>query len=78
MTQSYYRQSDCIIVVYDVSNLESFQTTEKWWREINRYSKKEVCRILVANKTDLEPMVQSQEGSERAQALGATYFFESR
>jgi len=77
MTQSYYRQSDCIVVVYDVTSLESFETTEKWWKEIDRYSKKEVTRILVGNKVDLTRVIETEKGKSHAESLGATIFLET-
>jgi len=77
MTQSYYRQSDCIIVVFDVSNEDSFETTSQWWKEIDRYSKKEVLRILVGNKVDLNRAVETEKGKEQANSLNAAYFYET-
>jgi len=77
MTQSYYRQSDCIIVVYDVTNQNSFETTAKWWKEIDRYSKKDVVRILAGNKSDLKSIIETEKGREHSKSLGATHFFET-
>jgi len=77
MTQSYYRQSDCIIVVFDVSNEDSFETTSQWWKEIDRYSKREVVRILVGNKLDLNRAIETEKIKEQAKNLNASYFYET-
>jgi len=77
MTQSYYRQSDCVICVYDVTTPSSFQTIPNWWKEVDRYAKKDISRILVGNKTDLTHIVQTSAAQDEAKALGATAFFET-
>jgi len=77
MTQSYYRQSDCVICVYDVSSQPSFETVAKWWKEMDRYAKKDIARILVGNKTDLTAVVDTTAGEAQAKELGASSFFET-
>lgn len=62
MTQSYYRQSDCIVCVYDVSDSQSFEDVPRWWKELDRYSKGMVPRVLVGNKIDLERMIETSQG----------------
>lgn len=49
----YYKNSDVIIIVFDATNKESFQTVDFWASQItaNCETKPEV--ILVANKYDL-------------------------
>lgn len=49
----YYKNSDVIIIVFDASNKESFETVDFWASQIiaNCETKPEV--ILVANKYDL-------------------------
>lgn len=77
MTQSYYRQSDCIVCVYDVSDSQSFEDVPRWWKELDRYSKEIVPRVLVGNKIDLERMIETSQGEELAKELGALLFIET-
>lgn len=54
ITSSFYRGSNGIIMVYDVSNQESFDNIMKWLNEINKYATDDVVKLLVGNKCDLE------------------------
>lgn len=76
ITSSYYRGSHGIIIVFDISDLESFKNVKKWFQEIDRYSRKDVCRILVGNKCDLKN--KREVDRERAETFatqnGMEYF----
>ena len=53
LTRSYYRGSHGIIIVFDITNRDSFNNIRNWLYEINKYSEN-VCNILVGNKIDLD------------------------
>ena len=50
---SYIRDSSVAIVVYDVTNRESFKSTSKWVEDVRAERGNEVIIALVGNKTDL-------------------------
>jgi len=54
ITSSYYRGAQGIILVYDITDLESFTNVKQWMGEIDRYACENVNKLLVGNKVDLE------------------------
>ncbi|GMM41293.1 hypothetical protein FOG51_02175 [Hanseniaspora uvarum] len=53
ITSSYYRGAHGIIVVYDVTDLESFNNLNNWLQEIDKFGTNGVTKIIVGNKNDL-------------------------
>lgn len=61
VTSAYYRGADAIIMVYDVSNRNSFDHLQDWLREVNRYTSDVKCKVIVGNKNDIRKEVESDE-----------------
>ncbi|KAI8031180.1 Ras-related protein RIC1 [Camellia lanceoleosa] len=62
INSSYYRGAHDIIVVYNVTDQESFNNVKQWLSEIDQYASENVNKLLVRNKRDLTaPKVVSYE-----------------
>ncbi|XP_050301247.1 ras-related protein Rab-21 [Anthonomus grandis grandis] len=76
----YYRSSNGAVLVYDITNLDSFQKGVKTWvKELRKMLGKDVCLAIVGNKTDLEKerAVSVEEAQEYATKVGAKHYFTS-
>lgn len=70
ITSAYYRGADGIIMVYDVTNSESFDHVQDWLQEVNRYSNEGTVKLLIGNKSDREDKkVTTKEGEDYSQQL---------
>eukprot|EP00916_Digyalum_oweni_P007253 GHVL01012261.1.p2 GENE.GHVL01012261.1~~GHVL01012261.1.p2 ORF type:complete len:151 (-),score=23.68 GHVL01012261.1:852-1304(-) len=75
ITSSYYRGAHGIIIVYDVTDKESFQNVKNWIHEIDKYAMGNVNKLLVGNKSDFSTrkVVSYDEGKELADSLGIRF-----
>ncbi len=54
ITRSFYNQADGVIIVYDITNRETFNQVTIWMNDIVRYNQREkLPKILIGNKVDL-------------------------
>ena len=54
ITASYYRGGNGVLVVYDITERESFDNLTSWLIEIEKNANKNVYKLLIGNKCDLE------------------------
>ena len=76
VVSSCYRGAQGIMMVYDITDLESFQNLTSWLIEIEKNASKNVYKILVGNKNDLENnrKVTFEQGKEFAEQYGMKFF----
>lgn len=70
----YYRGASVAIVVYDITNKESFRTVKKWINELKQYGPEDILIVIVGNKSDLDkkrkiPIMQAKAYAEEINAI---------
>ncbi|CAL1573714.1 unnamed protein product [Knipowitschia caucasica] len=72
---SYIRDSAAAVVVYDITNVNSFQQTTKWIDDVRTERGGDVIIMLVGNKTDLadKRQITTEEGEQRAKEMNVLF-----
>ena len=72
---SYYRGAHGILLIYDVTDKDSFKNLSNWLIEIEKNANKNVLKVLIGNKTDLEDkrVVTYNQGKEFADTYGLKF-----
>ncbi|XP_065857123.1 ras-related protein RABC2a-like [Euphorbia lathyris] len=77
LTSSYYRNAQGIILVYDVTQRDSFTNlSDVWAKEVDLYCTNKSCvKMLVGNKVDIESErgVSQEEGMALAKEHGCLF-----
>ena len=76
ITTSYYKSAHAIIIIYDITDINSFEHIKNWMIDIDKFAKQGVLKTLVANKTDLEDQrkIKKEEGQSIAKKYGVNFF----
>ena len=66
ITCNYYRGAHGVVIVYDITDRESFESVKNWMVEIEKYAQENVNKLLIGNKCDLtaKRQVSPEEGAE--------------
>jgi len=72
----YYRNSHGAILVYDITDANSFERVQNWVKELRKMLGNDVVLVIVGNKIDLERnrIVVKQKAEEFAASVGAKHF----
>jgi Ras-related protein Rab-1A len=75
ITTSYYKGAQAIVVVFDITDKDSFEHVKNWMADVDKFAKEGVLRILVGNKCDLEHkrQVSVENGKELASKYGIQF-----
>ena len=80
MAKIFYRDAKAIIMVYDITNENSYnQLKEYWLGQIKEHGSKDVLIAIAANKSDLieQIKVKNEEGEKFAEEIGAKFILTS-
>ncbi|KAL1817420.1 ras-related protein RABF1 [Daucus carota subsp. sativus] len=74
----YYRGAAIAVVVYDITNPDSFNKAQYWVKELQKHGSPDIVMALVGNKADLHEKreIQVQEGIDYAEKNGM-FFIET-
>ena len=76
LTKNFYRNSDGVIIVYDVTNKSTFEKVQEWIQSIGEYtdSEKNIQKVLVGNKIDLPRQVTTEEGKKLSDMYNIPFY----
>ena len=76
LAPNFIKKADGIILMYDITNRESFDTISRWWNDIFDLKERDFPVILVGNKCDLEDerKVQKEEGESIAKKYNFKFY----
>ena len=76
LSANFIKNADGIVLMYDITNRESFDTISRWWNNILEHKEKDFPVILVGNKCDLEDerKVQKEEGEKIAKEYNVKFY----
>ena len=72
ITKNYYKGSHGIILVYDVTNVQTFENVKTWVNQIREEALPNVVIYIAGNKIDMEDerKVEKESGEQLAEELG--------
>ena len=75
ITRQYYNDAHGILLIYDISNRDTFDDIEKWVEDIKNSAPVDCVIFLIGNKSDLidKRQVTYQEGKNKAEELGLLF-----
>ena len=86
ITSLYYKNCQGCLLVYDITNEDSFEKIGYWLDEVKKYAPPDIVTYIVGNKCDVDHVqplqtfqkrlkreVTTEEGKRRAVDLGLTY-----
>ena len=76
ITRNYYKGASGIILIFDVTNIKSYENIKKWINEIKEEISEKVAIVLIGNKIDnvQERKISKEQGDKLASEIGVKFF----
>ena len=76
ITRNYYKGASGIILIFDVTNIKSYENIKKWINEIKEEISEKVAIVLIGNKIDnvQERKISREQGDKLASEIGVKFF----
>ena len=77
VTRNYFRGSIGVVIVYDITNPDSFEQLRVWLTDVKRFARSEATYLIFGNKADLaasgQRKVNYTDGAALAQENGKEF-----
>ncbi|CAG9317472.1 unnamed protein product [Blepharisma stoltei] len=75
LAKMYYRDATAAILVYDITNSQTYDGLKEWYRELKEFGPEDIILCIAGNKEDLvdSESVQLDTVEEFAESIGAYY-----
>uniref|UniRef100_H3BLG3 small monomeric GTPase n=1 Tax=Mus musculus TaxID=10090 RepID=H3BLG3_MOUSE len=75
VTHAYYRDAHALLLLYDITNKDSFDNIQAWLTEIQEYAQQDVVLMLLGNKVDStqDRVVKREDGEKLAKEYGLPF-----
>jgi Ras-related protein Rab-11A len=75
ITSAYYKGSKGALVIYDITQKETFANIEKWVNDLKCKGDPKITIIIIGNKSDLEEkrQISKEQGEEKAKSFGCAF-----
>ncbi|MQM22213.1 hypothetical protein Taro_055262 [Colocasia esculenta] len=75
----YYRDADAALLVYDITDNDTFARVRNWVKELQQMASKDIIMAIAANKSDLirSKKFELQEAESYAASIGSRHFVTS-
>ncbi|KAJ1484727.1 ras family-domain-containing protein [Baffinella frigidus] len=76
ITTAYYRGAMGILLVYDVTDEQSFNNIRNWMRQIQQHASDTVNKVLIGNKCDMldKKVIDTARGQALADEYGIKFY----
>ncbi|CDJ63444.1 hypothetical protein, conserved [Eimeria necatrix] len=71
ITPAYFRSAMGVMLVYDITNIQTFHNIRRWMQNVEEYADPSIVRVLIANKLDLQ--AQRQVSRSKGEDLAREY-----
>ncbi len=68
MTYQFYKNADAVIIVFDLTDIETFKNITNWLQSIFKHKSQDIPKVLCGNKQDLVVVCESHNRVNSAEA----------
>ncbi|KAJ7548155.1 hypothetical protein O6H91_07G000300 [Diphasiastrum complanatum] len=70
----YYRDADAALLVYDITDKDSFDRVKSWVKELRKMAPKDIILAIAGNKCDMNSQVDLKDSERYAASIGSSHF----